>query len=195
MDVELDQCLFRDVGRFEAQFRNATSGCSLTGDLGMDLVALSTEYDRCGTRTSELGGRITFTQNLRVETFSGFLSLGRPADVEFTCFFDNNLEVNSNSTISTVDSSTGSAGSGDFAFDMTIYANDRFNAVMDESSVIGERVYVSIDGSSMPSTVVYAVESCTVRNEAFGLEIPVVTGKCGESLLATDFHTAGPYSA
>ena len=66
---------------------------------------------------------------------------------------------------------------------------------MDESSVIGERVYVSIDGSSMPSTVVYAVESCTVRNEAFGLEIPVVTGKCGESLLATDFHTAGPYSA
>ena len=33
-----------------------------------------------------------------------------------------------------------------------------------------------------------------VSNSALNLSIPVVTDKCGEALLATDYHTNGPFS-
>ena len=43
--------------------------------------------------------------------------------------------MTTNTTVSEADATTGTSGTGAFQFDMDIYANDRFNALADDSQV------------------------------------------------------------
>ena len=61
--------------------------------------------------------------------------------------------ASTNKTVSSVTTTTGSAGTGDFSFELGLYTDDTFATPIEASDVIivGERVNFAVSSPSLPS--------------------------------------------
>ena len=137
-----------------------------------------TPLDGCGTTQTAGNGTVTFSQTIYYKTWSGLIYLGNPASLDFTCTFsteackkNSTLErlfcnfyelffiyffisaASTNKTVSSVTTTTGSAGTGDFSFELGLYTDDTFATPIEASDVIivGERVNFAVSSPSLPS--------------------------------------------
>lgn len=105
------------------------------------------------------------------------------------------LDASTNSDFEKITSTTGSAGSGNFHFSLVLYEDSTFASAVPEGDVIvvGERVYFSVEGDSLPDTVSFILNECTISNEVYEMSYDIVSDGCGDSLTQTMYHNDGPF--
>jgi len=196
MEIVIDHCLFVDENHFSANFiDNSDVNCGLQDEIidGTN-VTMFTPLDGCGTTQTAGNGTVTFSQTIYYKTWSGLIYLGNPASLDFTCTFSTEASASTNKTVSSVTTTTGSAGTGDFSFELGLYTDDTFATPIEASDVIivGERVNFAVSSPSLPSNVEFVIGTCTVGHG--GLSYPILTDGCGDALVQTEYAIAGPFA-
>jgi len=196
MDIEVDHCVFADDVDFQAHLLDDT--CSTTGAIvENDKFILSTTLDGCGTTVSHDNTSVTFSQTIFASATSGPIFLGNPLELEFSCNYDSQTSATTNAEFEKITSSTGSEGSGNFEFELSLFEDDTFSGGLPDGDVIvvGERVYFSVDGIALPDSVSFVLTSCKVINDEYSMEYDILPAGCPDSLVQSTYHNTAPFTS
>lgn len=174
------------------------SSCATSGSVSDDGFTLSTPLDGCGTYISDSDAdTVTFAQSVSAMARTGPIYVGNPLGIDFTCVYDTHSDASTDGDFEQTTSETGSAGTGSFDFSLVLYEDSTFEAAVPDGDVIvvGERVYFSVAGSSLPETVSFIVNDCTISNELYGMSYDIVSGGCADDLTQTMYHNDGPFAS
>jgi len=203
MKITISTDLFNDDDTFSASLVDDSSiDCRTVGSLNDNSFTLETPLDGCGTTSRVFSSQIEFSQVLHVETHSTIISVDKPIDLEFSCFYptqvnavfggtgddDMNFEVVNPQFNATY---TGEqTGVGEFSFDINFFTDRFYTDVADNLDFeSGDYVYFGINPtgssnvSSLPETVTYSVDECRIVNDELGIEFPILEDGCGQALV------------
>jgi len=203
MKITINTALFNDDDSFSASLSDDSSiDCRMVGSLDDDSFTLETPLDGCGTSSLVQSSTqdIIFSQILHVETHSTIISVDKPIDLEFSCYYptivsaifggddDFNFDVVNPQFNATY---TGEqTGVGEFSFDINFFTDRFYTDVADNLDFeSGDFVYFGINptgsgnSSTLPDTVEYSVDNCRIVNAALGIEFPILEDGCGQALV------------
>lgn len=61
--------------------------------------------------------------------------------------------------------------------------------------IVGERVHFSVEGDSLPDSVSFIINECTISNDEYAMSYGIVNDGCVDSLTQTMYHNDGPFSS
>ena len=167
MTIEVDKCVYTDGTDAVTIGFGTDPNCLSIENNGT--LSVTTALDECGVTTTTNDGTIIFSNSLIVAERIHPLGIVLKTDVDINVQCSFNVAVtgiNSKVNVSSPVHTSGTSGTGEFAFLANYYNSDAFETVSNDNDtvIVGETLHYGIKPTTLVKDVLFFVNDCEVTD-------------------------------